>query len=85
VEPLYSLIPAGITGHNTAFFDAFPERSPAKARELLRRAGVQNTAVPRCRPHLPRLPPDRRPGEGGLRAQGPAGGGRPLPGQAGGP
>jgi peptide/nickel transport system substrate-binding protein len=41
VEPLYSLIPAGITGHNTAFFDAFPERSPAKARELLRRAGVQ--------------------------------------------
>ncbi|MEU6156926.1 ABC transporter substrate-binding protein [Streptomyces sp. NPDC047130] len=41
VEPLYSLIPAGFTGHNTAFFDAFPERDPGKARELLQQAGVQ--------------------------------------------
>ncbi|MDH6225410.1 ABC transporter substrate-binding protein [Streptomyces sp. MJP52] len=45
VEPLYSLIPAGFTGHNTAFFDAFPERDADKARELLERAGVR-TPVP---------------------------------------
>ncbi|WP_308799430.1 ABC transporter substrate-binding protein [Streptomyces sp. UH6] len=45
VEPLYSLIPAGFTGHNTSFFDAFPERDPDQARELLRQAGVE-TPVP---------------------------------------
>jgi peptide/nickel transport system substrate-binding protein len=40
VDPLYSLIPAGITGHNTAFFDAYPKQSTKKARALLEDAGV---------------------------------------------
>jgi peptide/nickel transport system substrate-binding protein len=40
-DPLYSLIPAGITGHTTSFFDAYPKPSAAKARALLTEAGVQ--------------------------------------------
>ncbi|MEV0638945.1 ABC transporter substrate-binding protein [Streptomyces sp. NPDC050619] len=40
VDPLYSLIPAGITGHTTSFFDLYPEQDPKKARELLTEAGV---------------------------------------------
>ncbi|MFB6962054.1 ABC transporter substrate-binding protein [Streptomyces sp. NPDC056309] len=40
VDALYSLIPAGITGHNTAFFDAYPAQNTKKARELLTEAGV---------------------------------------------
>jgi len=40
VEPLYSLIPAGITGHTTSFFDAYPKTSVAKAKALLKAAGV---------------------------------------------
>ncbi|MFF8591269.1 ABC transporter substrate-binding protein [Streptomyces sp. NPDC015220] len=40
VDPLYSLIPAGLTGHTTAFFDAYPTQSAQKARELLTEAGV---------------------------------------------
>ncbi|MGW0419847.1 ABC transporter substrate-binding protein [Streptomyces sp. NPDC003015] len=40
VDPLYSLIPAGITGHTTSFFDAYPEPSVRKARALLTEAGV---------------------------------------------
>jgi peptide/nickel transport system substrate-binding protein len=40
VDPLYSLIPTGITGHTTSFFDAYPELSTAKARALLTEAGV---------------------------------------------
>ncbi|MFI8961276.1 ABC transporter substrate-binding protein [Streptomyces sp. NPDC053493] len=40
VEPLYSLIPQGFTGHSTAFYDAYPEPSTAKAEQLLRAAGV---------------------------------------------
>ncbi|MFI1365927.1 ABC transporter substrate-binding protein [Streptomyces griseochromogenes] len=40
VDPLYSLIPTGITGHTTSFFDAYPTQSAQKARELLIRAGV---------------------------------------------
>ncbi|PWI17607.1 peptide-binding protein [Streptomyces sp. Act143] len=40
VDPLYSLIPAGITGHTTAFFDAYAKQSTAKARALLTEAGV---------------------------------------------
>ncbi|MFJ5776796.1 ABC transporter substrate-binding protein [Streptomyces sp. NPDC093094] len=41
VDPLYSLIPAGIVGHTTSFFDTYPEQSAAKARALLAEAGVQ--------------------------------------------
>lgn len=40
VDPLYSLIPTGITGHTTSFFDTYPEPSVAKARALLAEAGV---------------------------------------------
>ncbi|MFI2643071.1 ABC transporter substrate-binding protein [Streptomyces sp. NPDC018610] len=40
VDPLYSLIPAGLTGHTTSFFDAYPAQSAKKARELLTEAGV---------------------------------------------
>ncbi|MFI2202316.1 ABC transporter substrate-binding protein [Streptomyces sp. NPDC020192] len=40
VDPLYSLIPTGITGHTTSFFDDYPTQSVAKARALLTQAGV---------------------------------------------
>ncbi|MCF3133913.1 ABC transporter substrate-binding protein [Streptomyces olivochromogenes] len=40
VDPLYSLIPTGITGHTTSFFDAYPKRSTEKAKALLTQAGV---------------------------------------------
>lgn len=40
VDPLYSLIPTGITGHTTSYFDAYPKVSVDKARALLKEAGV---------------------------------------------
>ncbi|MEU8028318.1 ABC transporter substrate-binding protein [Streptomyces sp. NPDC049099] len=40
VDPLYSLIPTGITGHTTSFFDDYPTQSVQKARALLTQAGV---------------------------------------------
>jgi peptide/nickel transport system substrate-binding protein len=39
-DPLYSLIPRGITAHSAAFFDTYPEPDPDGARQLLERAGV---------------------------------------------
>lgn len=41
VEPLYSLIPQGFTGHSTAFFDAYPKVDVSEAKQLLQSAGVQ--------------------------------------------
>ncbi|MCL6669378.1 MULTISPECIES: ABC transporter substrate-binding protein [Streptomyces] len=39
--PLYSIIPAGIVGHNTAFFDTYgASPSPAKAAAALKAAGI---------------------------------------------
>ncbi|MDX6361674.1 MAG: peptide/nickel transport system substrate-binding protein [Streptomyces sp.] len=39
--PLYSIIPAGITGHDTAFFDTYGARpSKAKAQAALRTEGI---------------------------------------------
>ncbi|MGW2424954.1 ABC transporter substrate-binding protein [Streptomyces sp. NPDC001709] len=39
--PLYSIIPAGIVGHNTAFFDTYGARpSQAKAAQALHAAGI---------------------------------------------
>ncbi|MFD8302407.1 ABC transporter substrate-binding protein [Streptomyces sp. NPDC059690] len=39
--PLYSIIPAGIVGHNTAFFDTYgASPSPAKAAAALSNAGI---------------------------------------------
>jgi peptide/nickel transport system substrate-binding protein len=40
VDPLYSLIPTGITGHTTSFFDAYPKQDATRARALLTAAGV---------------------------------------------
>ncbi|MFI9204748.1 ABC transporter substrate-binding protein [Streptomyces sp. NPDC053048] len=40
VEPLYSLIPQGLTGHTTSFYDTYPNPDPEQAAGLLRRAGV---------------------------------------------
>ncbi|MCC5476670.1 ABC transporter substrate-binding protein [Streptomyces barringtoniae] len=40
VDPLYSLIPTGIPGHTTSFFDDYPTQSLQKARALLTQAGV---------------------------------------------
>ncbi|MET9804788.1 ABC transporter substrate-binding protein [Streptomyces sp. NPDC006368] len=38
---LYSIVPAGITGHNTAFFDTYGNRpQPEKAKQALRSAGL---------------------------------------------
>ncbi|MEU9123748.1 ABC transporter substrate-binding protein [Streptomyces sp. NPDC048506] len=40
-EPLYSVVPAGITGHNTAFFDTYGDRpQPDKAKAALRSEGL---------------------------------------------
>ncbi|MFE9774349.1 ABC transporter substrate-binding protein [Streptomyces sp. NPDC005931] len=39
-EPLYSLVPASITGHSNSFFNKYGDPSPAKARGLLEKAGV---------------------------------------------
>ncbi|MFE9405497.1 ABC transporter substrate-binding protein [Streptomyces sp. NPDC006530] len=41
VDPLFSVIPQGFTGHSTAFFDAYPKPDPVKAKGLLRSAGEQ--------------------------------------------
>ncbi|MFE6776092.1 ABC transporter substrate-binding protein [Streptomyces sp. NPDC057702] len=40
VDPLYSLIPKGVTGHNTAFYDSYPQPSADSARQLLQEAGI---------------------------------------------
>ncbi|RLU90433.1 peptide-binding protein [Streptomyces griseocarneus] len=40
VEPLYALVPQGLTGHSTSFFDAYPTPDPQRARTLLRQAGI---------------------------------------------
>ena len=39
-DPLYSLIPAGITGHTASFFDAYTKHDTKEARALLTAAGV---------------------------------------------
>ncbi|NJQ01398.1 ABC transporter substrate-binding protein [Streptomyces zingiberis] len=40
-KPLYSIVPSGITAHNTAFFDLYGDRpQPAKAEAALRDEGI---------------------------------------------
>ncbi|MEN3584563.1 ABC transporter substrate-binding protein [Streptomyces sp. ZYX-F-203] len=39
-EPLYSLVPASLTGHTSAFFNKYGDPDRAKAEELLESAGV---------------------------------------------
>ncbi|MDO0916534.1 ABC transporter substrate-binding protein [Streptomyces sp. DT2A-34] len=45
VEPLYSMVPKGLTGHTTGFFDDYGEPSETKAAKLLTDAGI-TTPVP---------------------------------------
>ncbi len=40
VEPLFSMVPRGLAGHTTDFFDDFGDPSPAKAAEILSKAGI---------------------------------------------
>lgn len=40
-EPLYSMVPSGITGHTNAFYDLYGEPSRKEARRLLRDAGIE--------------------------------------------
>ncbi|MER5769297.1 ABC transporter substrate-binding protein [Streptomyces sp. NPDC001985] len=40
-EPLYSMVPKGIVGHTTQFFDTYGDPSPAKARKILTDAGIE--------------------------------------------
>jgi peptide/nickel transport system substrate-binding protein len=39
-DPLYSMVPGGITGHTSAFYDAYGEPSKAEAERTLREAGI---------------------------------------------
>lgn len=43
-EPLYSLVPANVTGHSNSFFNKYGDPSVTKAKSLLTRAGI-NTPV----------------------------------------
>ncbi|MFH9554146.1 ABC transporter substrate-binding protein [Streptomyces sp. NPDC051445] len=43
VEPLYSMVPSGLTGHTTGFFDSFGNPDTAKARTILTKAGITET------------------------------------------
>ncbi|MFE4669234.1 ABC transporter substrate-binding protein [Streptomyces sp. NPDC056716] len=40
VEPLYSMVPKGLTGHTTGFFDDYGDPDADKAREILTEAGI---------------------------------------------
>ncbi|MFF7853690.1 ABC transporter substrate-binding protein [Streptomyces sp. NPDC007904] len=40
VDPLYSMVPKGLTGHTTGFFDDYGDPSVAKARQILTDAGI---------------------------------------------
>jgi peptide/nickel transport system substrate-binding protein len=40
VEPLYSMVPRGLAGHTTGFFDRFGEPDVKKAQDILLAAGI---------------------------------------------
>ncbi|MEV5879550.1 ABC transporter substrate-binding protein [Streptomyces sp. NPDC052101] len=40
VDPLYSMVPKGLTGHTTGFFDDYGDPSVPKARKILSDAGI---------------------------------------------
>jgi peptide/nickel transport system substrate-binding protein len=40
VEPLYSMIPRGLVGHTTSFFDNYGDPSTTKAKKILTDAGI---------------------------------------------
>lgn len=39
-EPLYSMVPKGIAGHTTSFFDAYGDPDQGKAKQILTKAGI---------------------------------------------
>lgn len=39
-DPLYSMVPGGITGHTSAFYDAYGEPSTSEAKKTLTEAGI---------------------------------------------
>ncbi|MCJ1675885.1 ABC transporter substrate-binding protein [Streptomyces sp. APSN-46.1] len=39
-EPLYSMVPKGVVGHKTPFFDAYGHADVAKAKKILKDAGI---------------------------------------------
>ncbi|MQS11532.1 hypothetical protein F7Q99_04335 [Streptomyces kaniharaensis] len=41
VQPLYSMVPAGVSGHSNAFFDQYGDQDAAKAKKILSDAKVQ--------------------------------------------
>lgn len=41
VQPLYALVPAGVNGHTTAYFDRYGDQDAAKAKKILTDAKVQ--------------------------------------------
>ncbi|MEV8327858.1 ABC transporter substrate-binding protein [Kitasatospora sp. NPDC056731] len=41
VQPLYAMVPAGVTGHTTAFFDRYGDQDSGKAKKILTDAKVQ--------------------------------------------
>ncbi|MGW0737567.1 ABC transporter substrate-binding protein [Streptomyces sp. NPDC002851] len=43
VEPLYSMVPQGVAGHTTGFFDRYGKPSAAKAKSILADAGINET------------------------------------------
>ncbi|MGP4006701.1 ABC transporter substrate-binding protein [Streptomyces sp. 4N124] len=43
VEPLYSMIPRGLVGHGTGFFDDYGNPSATKAKAILTEAGITET------------------------------------------
>ncbi|MFF1694912.1 ABC transporter substrate-binding protein [Streptomyces sp. NPDC058257] len=45
VEPLYSMVPQGLIGHGTGFFDDYGDPSDSKAANILKDAGI-NKPVP---------------------------------------
>ncbi|MEU6096732.1 ABC transporter substrate-binding protein [Streptomyces sp. NPDC047079] len=40
VDPLYSMVPKGLTGHTTGYFDDYGDPSIPKARKILQEAGI---------------------------------------------
>ena len=79
-EPLYSMIPKGIAGHATSFFDTYGDPDVAKARQILTGAGITEPVEHDPLVHHGPLRILHRPRV--RRAEAPAGGVRPLPDHA---
>ncbi|MFE1442501.1 ABC transporter substrate-binding protein [Streptomyces sp. NPDC058739] len=45
VDPLYSMVPTGLTGHTTVYFDSFGDPDAEQAAKILKEAGI-NEKVP---------------------------------------